>query len=243
MSRVVYFFALLVQFRVFSVGLLTQFYLANMYLGTSSELLGHKSEFLLGVWFPGIWYIADQGPPFAISVNSIGIKHVMAEKNPFRKGVAFHYYLQQQEKLFFENTGILEKIGADLPYSIQECYVNILEDLEFCNKPFVNEAKRLLNETLFEEFDVSTFSTSYNRADIITWYHTIFLSINTHPLEIPDNVSFANTYKGLKISLELSDKLIEDAKQNLPKLARDPEVTALIETYIKKMCNSKIASF
>lgn len=234
MFRVVYFFALFVQFKVCSVGLLTQFYLANTYFESSSGMQDHKNEFLLGVWFPGIWYVADKIAPYDISLNSIQIEDVTNEKDPFRKGVAFHHYLHQQERLFFEKEGVLEKIGADLPYSIQECYLNILEDLEFCNKPFVKDAKRLVNETLFEEFDVSNFSTSYMRADIITWYHTIFLSINTHPLEIPDYVSFANTYKGLKISLELSDRLIEDAKKNLPKLAQDPEVTNCINNFISK---------
>ena len=68
--------------------------------------------------------------------------------------------------------------------------------------------------------------------------HAIFLSINTHPLEIPDNVSFANTYKGLKISLELSDKLIEDAKQNLPKLAHDPEVSLRINNFVLKILDT-----
>lgn len=212
------------------VGLITQYVLGKEYLKQESTFnQKDKNAFLLGVWFPGIWYVSEDCKERRLETCSFSA--MQHEKDPFKKGVLFNQFLHTLEWQYFYES-YFSKILDKTPFEIKECYLNILEDLLFCQDSEVDEAKKLANETLFVDFDIETFSKKYSKADIINWYFTIFISISTPPLLIPQEISGNNRYKGLGVNLELSDEILAEAKQLLPKLAVDLEMLELLNDFI-----------
>jgi hypothetical protein len=160
------------------------------------------------------------------------------ENDPFKKGILFHHYLHSHEKRFFENSHFQKSLDSNMPYLIQECYLNILEDLMVKRSESVDKAKILLNEILYTDINLENFSDRYSVSDVIKWYYTIFISITTNPLEIPDHVSFSNTYKGLKVTVDLTPEMLESAKKNLPELSSNEVISQEIKTYLELMQSS-----
>lgn len=99
----------------------------------------------------------------------------------------------------------------------------------------VDKAKILLNEILYTDINLESFSDRYSVSDVIKWYYTIFISITTNPLEIPDHVSFSNTYKGLKVTVDLTPEMLESAKKKLPELSLNEVISQEIKTYLELM--------
>lgn len=102
----------------------------------------------------------------------------------------------------------------------------------FCADPQVEEAKKLANETLFIDFDIENFSKQHSKADMINWYFTIFISISTPPLLIPEEISTNNRYKGLGVNLKLTQEILAQAKELLPILASDEKILELLNDFI-----------
>lgn len=223
-------FAALFSKELSAVGLITQFVLGKEYLKQETTFSEKdKNAFLLGVWFPGIWYVSKECKER--SLESCCFDAIHQENDPFKKGILFNQFLHTLEGQYFYES-YFSQILQKTPFEIKECYLNILEDLLFCKDPEVEAAKKLANETLFIDFDIETFSKQYSKADIINWYFTIFISISTPPLLIPEEISTNNRYKGLGVNLELTQEILAEAKELLPSLATDQKMIELLNDFI-----------
>jgi hypothetical protein len=213
-----------------AVGLITQFVLGKEYLKQETTFTQKdKNAFLLGVWFPGIWYVSKECKERCLESCSFDAIH--QESDPFKKGVLFNQFLHTLEGQYFYES-YFSQILDKTPFEIKECYLNILEDLIFCADPQVEEAKKLANETLFIDFDIENFSKQHSKADMINWYFTIFISISTPPLLIPEEISTNNRYKGLGVNLKLTQEILAQAKELLPTLASDEKILELLNDFI-----------
>ncbi len=222
--------------KALSVGLVTQYHLGSKFLeNTCNYNEREKHLFLLGVWFPGIWYTSESKVKPVRFFDHFDIKVVLKENDPFKKGILFHHYLHSHEKRFFENSHFQKSLDSNMPYLIQECYLNILEDLIVKRSESVDKAKILLNEILYTDINLESFSNPYSVSDVIKWYYAIFISITTNPLEIPDHVSFSNTYKGLKVTVDLTPEMLESAKKKLPELSLNEVISQEIKSYLELM--------
>lgn len=67
---------------------------------------------------------------------------------------------------------------------------------------------------------------------MINWYFTIFISISTPPLLIPEEISTNNRYKGLGVNLKLTQEILAQAKELLPILASDEKILELLNDFI-----------
>lgn len=209
------------------VGLLTQYYLGKNYITTKESCSDKETEaFLLGVWFPGIWYISENQklPSHAFYTK----EDVEKESNYFKKGILFNHYLHNQERVLLEKSCFHSYFPKEYSYELKECYLNILEDLLLCHTHLPKEAKKLLNQSLYENFSLESFSSEYSLTDVIKWYFTIFISLDTHPLEIIKEMSVKNTYKGLSVNLEITDEILHQAMNLLPKMAQDEEFKSFL---------------
>lgn len=236
MRKIVFISALACSAHVFSVGLLTQYHLGTKFIEKENNYTQRdKNLFLLGVWFPGIWYTSENTLSFQRSFNNMEISEILHEGDPFKKGILFHHFLHSQEKAFFQDSYFQKSLTKDMPYEIKECYLNILEDLLFTHDPLVADAKLLLNEIMYSDFNPESFSEVYSLSDIVKWYYTILISITTPPLEIPDHVTFSNTYKGLKVTVDINSEMLEEAKGKLPNLSQDPKILDELRTFIQHL--------
>ena len=217
---------------VYSVGLLTQYQKAKEFINRSSYTEKEKNLFFLGVWFPGIWYISSDGGEYPIDFSSDLLSEINSENHPFLKGIKFNHLIHQQERIVFKN--IYEnKFDNNLSFHMKECYLNILQDHMIRTKKLVDEVKLLLNEVLYTDYDMRTFSNVYKDKDIITWYYAIIASLQTNPLEIPEDISSSSRYKGLRVTLKVTDDILFQAKKNLPILAEDREINETIKFFLK----------
>lgn len=215
-----------------SVGLLTQYQKAKEFINRSSYTEKEKNLFFLGVWFPGIWYISSDGGEYPIDFSSDLLAEVKSENHPFLKGIKFNHLIHQEERIVFKN--IFEnKFDNDLSFLIKECYLNILQDHAIRTEKLISEVKLLLNEVLYTDYDMRTFSSVYKENDIITWYYAILASLQTNPLEIPEDISSSSRYKGLRVTLKVTDDILFQAKKNLPILAEDREINETIRVFLK----------
>ena len=231
---VLYFFSLTVKTELNGVGLLTQYYLGKNYILSQKECSEKDVEaFLLGVWFPGIWYISEIKN--SVSQKNCGLQEIEGERDSFKKGILFHKYLHEKEKAFLKDTLFHDYFPKNYPYEIKECYLNILEDLLFTATELPKEAKQLLNHSLYENFSLENFSSDYPLSEIIKWYFTIFISLDTPPLEIINEMSTQNTYKGVGVTLEITDQIIKEAHLRLPSMAIDEELRSILEKMLQKI--------
>ena len=159
MRRWVCALAIACSAKVLSVGLVTQYHLGSQFLeNTCHYNEREKHLFLLGVWFPGIWYTSESKVKPVRFFDVFDSKAIVKENDPFKKGILFHHYLHSHEKRFFENSHFQKSLESNMPYPIQECYLNILEDLMVKRSESVDKAKILLNEILYTDINLESFS-------------------------------------------------------------------------------------
>lgn len=83
-----------------AVGLITQFVLGKEYLKQETTFSQKdKNAFLLGVWFPGIWYVSKECKERCLESCSFDAIH--QESDPFKKGVLFNQFLHTLEGSIF----------------------------------------------------------------------------------------------------------------------------------------------
>ena len=236
MRKFILLLALFSTAKALSVGLVTQYYLGSEFISKACSFEERdKHLFLLGVWFPGIWYTSKQAAQKLRMFDALEIQTVLQEQDPFKKGILFHHFLHSHEKKYFENSYLSKSLDDQMPYLIQECYLNIIEDALMTREELVEGAKVLLNDILYRDFNLENFSDQYKLSDIIKWYYTIFVSVTTNPLEIPDHITFSNIYKGLKVTIEITPQMLIDAKNKLPQLVKDESISTEIQAYINLM--------
>ena len=208
------------QVNLRAVGLLTQYALASTYLKAESNHNEKEAQaFILGVWFPGIWYISESAQ--LRDYQEVMIQDLTDEKDYFKKGILFYHFLHNKEKKIVEGSLFDEYFDQETPYEIKECYLNILEDLLTGDDSLRSSAKRILNHSLYEEFSLENLALGFSLSDVIKWYFTVFISLDTHPLDIIDHMSVGNTYKGLSVNLKITSELLKEAKNLLPKMSGD----------------------
>lgn len=234
------FFTLVFQIsNLYSVGIMTEYRLAKRYLEEHPmDNPKSASAFLLGVWIPDTQYLVEKDLA-ELDKPILGIEMIHEEKDPIKKGILFHTYLWQFEKEYFkEMEPFFNK--AEKEMTTWKIVVNVLQDSILGKEEHKCEAIKLINETLYTEFDINCLTKEYQTTDLIKWFYTVFMYINTDFLETYDHCE-RKRYKGMKLSSSFvfTDEILKTMKHQLPKLSKQENVrleicnfeNALVESF------------